>query len=105
MLKRTLTAAAVVLATSSAAVSAAQQSGLVNVTIDDVDILNNFLNEAQLAALNNITVPISIASMVCGRSVALLLAQAVSPAACKAETGSQALAQQVIARQRLNQLR
>jgi hypothetical protein len=29
------------------------QQGLVNVTITDVSILNNFLNDTQIAALNN----------------------------------------------------
>lgn len=111
MLKRTLIAAAISLATLSAAAPAfAQQNGLVNVTITHVDILNNFLNDAQLAALNNIAVPItvavpiSVAANVCGLSIAVLLAQAVSPAECTATTGSQRLAQQVITRQRLHQL-
>ena len=100
MLKRTLVAVTLALATASAAVpaSAQFQQGLVVVTIDDVSILNNFLNDDQIAILNNLSVPVTVmipigvAANVCGVSAAVLATAAASPAACNAETGSQALA-------------
>jgi hypothetical protein len=84
-----------------------QQGGLVNVTITDVSILNNFLNDTQIAALNNLSVPvvvqvpIGIAANVCNTTVAVLSA-AGSGGACTATSGSQALAQ-VVNRQMLRQ--
>ncbi len=73
--------------------------GLVNVTVTDVSILNNFLNHDQIAALNNLNVPItaqvpiSVAANVCGTTVALLSAQRkAGSAACNATSGSSALA-------------
>jgi len=104
MFKKTAIAAAIALASTSIAVPATaqltQQGGLVNVTITDVTILENFLNDTQIAALNNIGVPITvqvpvgIAANVCGVSAAVLGA-AGSAAKCTATSGSQALAQQV----------
>ena len=104
MLKKTAIAAAIALASTSIAVPATaqvtQQGGLVNVTITDVSILNNFLNDTQIAALNNLNVPITVqvpigvAATVCGVSAAVLGA-AGSAAECTATSGSQALAQSV----------
>ena len=34
--------------------------GLVDVTVQNVDILKNFLNDAQISALNNVTVPVTV---------------------------------------------
>ncbi|MEO8547247.1 MAG: chaplin family protein [Sphingomicrobium sp.] len=104
---------AAALATATATTPAIGQignsQGLVTVTVQDVSILNNFLNGAQIAALNNLNVPItaqvpiSVAANVCGTTVALLSAQRkAGDAACTATSGSGALAQQV-ARQRLGQ--
>jgi hypothetical protein len=83
--------------------------GLVTVTVQNVAILNNFLNNDQIAALNNLNVPItaqvpiSVAANVCGTTVALLSAQRkAGDAACNATSGSSALAKQVV-RQRLGQ--
>ena len=84
--------------------------GLVSVQIQNVDILNNFLNDTQIAALNNLGVPItiqapiSVAANVCDTTVALLSAQrkADSPATCEAKSGSAALAQ-IVQRQKLKQ--
>ncbi len=83
--------------------------GLVTVTVQDVSILNNFLNNDQIAALNNLNVPItaqvpiSVAANVCGTTVALLSAQRkAGDAACNATSGSAALAKQVV-RQDLSQ--
>ena len=90
-------------ATAAMAVPAtAAQSGLVNVSIDDVSILNNFLNGAQIAALNNLSVPVSVqvpigvAANVCDVSANVLAQQAKGgTATCTAKSGSQALAQNV----------
>ena len=103
----TMLAATAVATPSIAQVGNSQ--GLVNVTVQDVTILNDFLNDTQIAALNNLNVPItaqvpiSVAANVCGTTIALLAAQRkAGDAACNATSGSAALAQQV-ARQRLTQ--
>ena len=82
-----------------------------NVQIGNVSLLNNFLNNTQLAALNNVSlpitvqVPIGIAANVCGVSAAVLAKQAqTGTASCTAKSGSRALAQNVIT-QTLNQKR
>ena len=108
---------AAALAASSAltvAPAAAQISvapGLVTVNVQDVSILNNFLNGAQIAALNNLNVPvtvqapISVAANVCGTTVALLsAARRTGDAACTATSGSRALAD-IVNRQLLRQNR
>lgn len=109
-----ITAAAAAAATAALAVPATAQvgnsQGLVAVQIQNVDILNNFLNDTQIAALNDIGVPIivqapiSVAANVCDTTVALLSAQrkADSPASCTAASGSQALAD-IVQRQKLKQ--
>ena len=110
MFKRTLVAAAAVSMTL-AMPAAAQQAGaaLVNVQIGDVAVLNDFLNESQVAALNNLGVPVSvqvpigIAANVCDVSANVLAAQAKGGGAtCDAKSGSRALAQNVI-KQKLSQ--
>ncbi len=80
----------------------AQQAGLVNVEIGDVSVLNDFLNDTQIAALNNLNVPVTvqvpigIAANVCDVSANVLAQQAKNGGAnCTAESGSQALAQSV----------
>ena len=85
--------------------------GLVDVTIQNVDILNNFLNDAQIAALNNLSVPITVqvpvgvAANVCDVAANVLAQQRkTGGATCEAKSGSEALAQSV-ARQKLNQRR
>jgi len=112
MFKRSMLAAVVATSMSAAVPATAQltqQGGLVNVTVTDVSILNNFLNGAQIAALNNISVPITvqapigIAANVCGTTVAVLSA-AGSAGACNATSGSRALAQ-IVNRQMLRQRR
>lgn len=112
MFKRTMMAA-IAAASATVAIPATaqltQQGGLVNVTVTDVSILNNFLNGAQVAALNNLNVPVTvqapigIAANVCGTTVAVLSA-AGSGGACTATSGSQALAQ-LVNRQLLTQKR
>jgi hypothetical protein len=85
--------------------------GLVAVQIQNVDILNNFLNGAQIAALNEIGLPvtvqapISVAANVCGTTVnALAALRKTGDAACTATSGSRALAD-VVQRQKLKQNR
>ena len=112
MFKQGMMAAALIVGTSSMVAPAAAQlpvlqEGLVNVTIADISILNNFLNDTQIAALNNLSVPVTVqvpigvAANVCGVSAAVL-GRAGSAAACDATSGSQALAQ-VVNRQLLSQ--
>jgi hypothetical protein len=93
----------------SAIAQVGNSQGLVAVTVQDVSILNNFLNNDQIAALNNLNVPItaqvpiSVAANVCGTTVAVLAAERkAGDAACKATSGSAALAS-AINRQLLRQ--
>ena len=85
-------------------------NGLVAVNIQDVSILNNFLNKDQIAALNNlgvpvtVNVPVGIAANVCGVSAAVLGKSGGTNPTCTAKSGSRALAQNVIT-QKLNQKR
>lgn len=106
---------AAALASATVAVPAAAQtvnvpSGLVNVDIGDVTLLNNFLNGDQIAALNNLNVPITVqvpvgvAANVCGVSAAVLGRSGGTSPTCTAQSGSQALAQ-AVNRQLLTQTR
>jgi len=103
-------AAAIAAATASPAIAQDGNSqGLVAVQIQNVDILKNFLNDTQVAALNNVSVPItvdvpvSVAADVCGTTVAALAdARKAGNAACTATSGSAALAN-VVNRQMLKQ--
>ena len=67
-----------------------------------MSILNNFLNDTQIAALNNIgpitvQVPVGVAANVCDVSANVLAAQKkTGDAACNAKSGSQALAKNVV---------
>ena len=107
--------AAAVAAASVAAVPATAQvntgsgNGLVAVNIQNVDILKNFLNDTQIAALNNVGVPvtvqapISVAANVCGTTVnALAALRKTGDAACDAKTANSALAG-IVQRQKLKQ--
>jgi protein-arginine kinase activator protein McsA len=81
--------------------------GLVAVNIQDVSVLNNFLNKDQIAALNNVPVtvqaPISVAANVCGTTVnALAALRKTGAATCNATSGSAALAD-IVQRQKLKQ--
>jgi len=85
--------------------------GLVNVTIGDVTILDDFLNDTQIAALNNLGVPITVqvpvgvAANVCGVDANVLASQKKAGAAsCDAKSGSQALAQHTV-KQKLGQMK
>lgn len=96
---------ATALAATSATVPAIAQTtgaGLVNVQLGDVTLLNNFLNDTQIAALNNLNVPINvqvpvgIAANVCGVNANVLAQQKkTGGATCTAKSGSAALARAV----------
>ena len=84
-------------------------NGLVAVNIQNVDLLNNFLNDTQIAALNNLGVPItvqapiSVAANVCGTTVnALAALRKTGDAACDAKAANSALAN-IVQRQKLKQ--
>lgn len=108
MLKKTALMAALAFGSLSMSVPAAAQltqtGGLVNVTITDISILNNFLNDTQVAALNNVAVPVTVAvpvgvaANVCPNVAANVLAAAAQKgtASCTATNGSRALAQSVV---------
>lgn len=102
-MRKFMIAAAIAAASTTAAVPATAQisvaPGLVTVNVQDVSILNNFLNDTQIAALNNLNVPItvqapiSVAANVCGTTVAVLsAARKTGDAVCTATSGSRALA-------------
>lgn len=105
MIKKALMAVTLALGTVSMAVPATAQlqtqGGLVNVAIGDVSILNNFLNDSQIAALNNLNlpitvqVPIGVAANVCNVSAAVLARGGPAGGTCEAKSGSRALAQAV----------
>jgi hypothetical protein len=111
MRKIVFAAAAAAMAATPALAQVNTGNGLVAVNIQDVSILNNFLNNDQISALNNLSVPVTVnvpvgvAANVCGVNANVLAAQKKTGAAtCDAKTGSKALAQNVIS-QKLNQKR
>lgn len=113
-MRKTMIAAALVAAATATAPAIGQignSQGLVAVQIQNVDILNNFLNGAQIAALNEIGLPItvqapiSVAANVCDTTVAVLAAaRKAGDSACTATSGSTALAD-IVQRQKLKQNR
>lgn len=106
-------AAGVGSAPSFAQTDIGNSQGLVNVVIgvDDISILNNFLNQSQISILDNmnvpitVQVPISVAANVCGTTVAILAVdRKTGDNTCNATSANRFLAQQVV-RQVLNQNR
>ena len=102
-MRKFMIAAALATAATPALAQIDLSQGLVNVTIDDVSILNNFLNDAQIAALNgvsvpvNVQVPVGVAAAVCGIDANVLASQKkAGDTTCAAKNGSKALAQQVV---------
>jgi hypothetical protein len=110
MRKLLLAAVALTATPALAQVNTGSGNGLVAVNVQDVSILNNFLNNDQISALNNlgvpvtVNVPIGVAANVCNVSAAVLAKQAAGAAPCTAKSGSKALAQNIIS-QKLNQKR
>ena len=102
MRKVMFAAAALALGTTPAVAQVDVGGGLVDVTIQNVDILNNFLNDAQIAALNNIgpitvQVPVGVAAAVCGIDANVIARQKKSgDYSCPATTANKALAQHVV---------
>jgi len=92
-----LAAAAVMAVTTPAFAQVTGQGGLVNVSVSNVDILKNFLNNDQIALLNGVqvpvtvAVPIGVAANVCGISAAVIGKSSSDPV-CTARNGSKALA-------------
>src|SRR4051812_15015703 len=76
-------------------------NGLVAVNVQNVDILKNFLNDTQIAALNNVgpvtvNLPIGLAAAVCGVDANVLAHQRKNADYnCPAKNGTQALADAV----------
>jgi hypothetical protein len=112
-MRKLMIAAAALAATATPAlaqVNTGSGNGLVAVNVQDVSILNNFLNNDQISALNNlgvpitVQVPIGVAANVCGVSAAVLGKSGGTNPTCTAKSGSRALAQNVIT-QKLNQKR
>jgi hypothetical protein len=108
-MRKILIAAAALSAVATPALAQVNTSGgLVNVNVQNVDILKNFLNNDQIAALNIVTlpitvqVPVGVAANVCGVSAAVLGKAASDAAPCTANSGSKALAN-AVAKQKLSQ--
>jgi len=109
-MRKIMLAAAVAAITATPAIGQIGNSqGLVAVNIGNVSLLNNFLNNDQIAALNNLGVPItvqapiSVAANVCGTTVnALAALRKTGAATCDAKSGSAALAN-IVQRQKLRQ--
>jgi hypothetical protein len=108
-MRKMMIAAALVAAATPAVAQVNTGSGLVTVTVQDVSLLNNFLNKDQIAALNNVAVPVTVqapigvAANVCGVDANVLAKQGkTGDATCEAKNGSRALAQ-LVSKQKLSQ--
>ena len=106
---RNVLLAAAVLAATPALAQVNTSGGLVNVSVQNVDILKNFLNNDQIAALNNLSVPVTVqvpvgvAANVCGVNANVIAKQkGTGDYTCTARNGSKALANAVAA-QKLTQ--
>lgn len=101
-MRKLLIAAAAMAAASPALAQVSTQGGLVNVSVANVDILKNFLNNDQIAILNGVQVPITVAvpigvaANVCGVSAAVIGKSSSDPV-CTANNGTRALANAVAA--------
>ena len=104
-MRKLLIAAAVAAAATPALAQVNTGSGLVAVNVQNVDILKNFLNDSQVSALNNLSVPVTVnvpigvAANVCGVNANVLAHQkkGADPVSCTARNGSKALANAVAA--------
>ena len=110
MRKLLLAAVALTATPALAQVNTGSGNGLVAVNVQDVSILNNFLNNDQISALDNLSIPVTvnvpvgIAANVCGVNANVLASQrkAGDPVTCTARNGSKALAN-AVADQKLTQ--
>ena len=106
-MRKMIIAAALMTAAATPAIAQVNTSGgLVNVSVQNVDILKNFLNNDQIAALNNVTVPVTVqvpvgvAANVCGVNANVLATQKkTGDATCTARNGSKALSNAFAAQQ------
>lgn len=114
MRKMMIAAALAAAASPAVAQNVSVGGGLVDVTVQDVNVLNDSLNDNQIEILNNnniavpihVQVPIGIAANVCGVN-ANVIAQAIKQDGnyeCTATSGSSALGQQIL-RQKVRQNR
>jgi hypothetical protein len=95
-MRKLILAAAIAAAPTTAFAQVNVGGGLVDVTVQNVVILKNFLNDTQIAALNNVTVPVTVqvpigvAANVCGVNANVLASQrkAGDPVTCTARNGS-----------------
>ena len=111
-MRKLFLAAAAVAATATPAfaqTNTGSGNGLVAVNVQNVDILKNFLNDSQVSALNNLSVPVTVnvpvgvAAAVCGVNANVLAKQKkTGDATCTARNGSKALAN-AVADQKLTQ--
>ena len=109
MRKMMIAAAALAVTAAPALAQVSNSQGLIAVNVQDLSLLNNFLNNDQISALNNLTVPItvqapiSVAANVCGVPVAVLASQKnKGGGSCTATSGSSSLAR-LVSQQLLNQ--
>ena len=103
-MRKMMIAAAAMTAVASPAFAQTQTAvgnsqGLIPVQIQNLALLNDFLNDSQVAVLNGVSVPItvqapiSVAANVCGTTVAALAeARKNGTGGCEAKSGSAALA-------------
>ena len=90
MRKMMIAAAALTAFATPALAQVGNSQGLIPIQIQNVHILDNFLNSAQISALNG---PITVAANVCGTTVAALAeARKNGTGGCDAQSGSAALA-------------
>jgi hypothetical protein len=109
-MRKIMIAAAALAAATPAIAQVNTGSGLVAVNVQNVDVLKNFLNDSQVSALNNLSVPVTVnvpigvAANVCGVNANVLAKQKKGddPVTCTARNGSKALAN-AVADQKLNQ--
>ena len=109
MRKMMIAAAALAVTAAPALAQVSNSQGLIAVNVQDLSLLNNFLNSTQISALNNLSVPvtvqapISVAANVCGTTVnALAALRKTGAATCDAKTANSALAN-IVQRQKLKQ--
>jgi len=109
MRKMMIAAAALAVTAAPALAQVSNSQGLIAVNVQDLSLLNNFLNSTQISALNNLSVPvtvqapISVAANVCHLSVAALASQKnKGGGSCTATSGSAALAR-LVSQQMLSQ--
>ena len=101
-MRKMMIAAALAVGATPALAQVDVSQGLVDVTIQEVSVLNDFLNDAQIAALNNVgpitvQVPVGIAAAVCGIDANVIAKQKKSgDYSCPATTANKALAQHVV---------